>query len=107
SAANEAGEIRYLAELDRLEGALHAAAGDRAQANRCFRDAIEVAREQGARWWELRATTSAAQLALARGTRASIRRTEREALAALAATFTEGADTPDLQETRRVLAALA
>jgi adenylate cyclase len=107
SAAEEVGEIRYLAELHRLEGELHAAAGDRPQAERCFRRAIELAREQGARWWELRATTSAAQVALARGTRAPVRSTERETLEALVATFSEGADTRDLQDARRVLAALA
>jgi hypothetical protein len=51
--------------------------------------------------------TSAAQLALARGTRAPVRRAERETLGALVATFSEGADTRDLQDARRVLAALA
>jgi len=107
SAAEEAGEIRYLAELHRLEGELHAAAGERARADTCFRRAIALAREQGARWWELRATTSAARLALARGTRAASRRAEREALAALVATFNEGADTRDLRDARQVLADLA
>ena len=107
SAAEGVGEVRYLAELHRLEGALHAAAGDRAQADRCYRRAIELAREQGARWWELRATTSAAKLALLRGTRAEVRRVRHDALAALVATFEEGGDTPDLQDARRVLGDLA
>jgi hypothetical protein len=104
--AESTGDVNCLAELYRLEGMLHAADDPRA-ADRSVRRAIEVAREQGARWWELRASTSAVQLALARGTRAAVRRAERDALAALVATFGDGADTPDLQDARRLLADLA
>jgi tetratricopeptide (TPR) repeat protein len=59
-------EIRFLAESYRLEGSLHAALGD-GRAAECFERAIAVAREQGARWWELRATTALARLALQPG----------------------------------------
>jgi DNA-binding winged helix-turn-helix (wHTH) protein/tetratricopeptide (TPR) repeat protein len=106
AAAESAGEIRYLAELHRLEGTLHATANDRPAADRCLRRAMTMAREQGARGWELRATTSWARLALAPGTRPHTRRACRAALAPLVASFTEGRDTPDLLDAESVLRAL-
>ena len=107
AAAESAGEIRYPAELHRIEGTLHAASNDRSTAERCFRRAVELAREQGARLWELRATTSWARLALQPGTRATTRRAHRDGLATLVASFSEGFDTTDLREARQLLAALA
>jgi DNA-binding winged helix-turn-helix (wHTH) protein/tetratricopeptide (TPR) repeat protein len=104
--AESTGEIRYLAELHRLEGALHAAGNDRSAAERCFRDAVGMAREQGERLWELRATTSWARPALQPGTRAAVRRTHRDRLSPLIASFSEGSDTADLQEARQILASL-
>ena len=101
TAAEAAGEIRYLAELDRIEGDLHAARGDTQAAERCLRRAIAVARAQGARWWALRATTSLARLALQPGRR----RASRAELARVVESFDEGADTEDLQEARRLAAA--
>jgi len=66
----------------------------------CFRRAIEVAHQQGARLWELRASTR-----LARWLRQEGRPQEaRQALAALYATFDEGFDAPDLVEARAELA---
>ena len=52
------------ADLYRLRGELLLALPeiDRPEAERCFRKAIEVAREQGAKWWELRAATCLARL---------------------------------------------
>ena len=64
-------------------------------------------REQGERWWELRATTGWARLALERGTRAATRRAHRDELARIVASFTEGFDTTDLQDAQQLLAALA
>ena len=46
-------EQRYQAELHRLEGELRSARNELDAAERCFRRAIEIARRQGARWWEL------------------------------------------------------
>ena len=106
AAAESAGEIHHLAELHRLEGALHAGGNDRGAAEACFRRAITLAREQGERWWELRATTSWARLALERGTRAATRRAQRDELARLVASFTEGFDTADLRDAQQLLAAL-
>lgn len=102
AALESAGEIRYLAELHRVEGTLHAARGERSVAERCFRHAIDVARRQGERWSELRATISIARLVLDGGAQRS-RRATRDELAALVASFSEGFDTPDLLEARRLL----
>ena len=94
AAAGASGEIRALAEIHRVEGTLHAAGGDRGAAERCFRQAIAVARKQAERWWELRAVTSLARLA------PKNRRAAHDQLAMLVASFDEGFDTLDLREAR-------
>jgi predicted ATPase len=69
------------------------------EAARCFRDAIEVARRQGAKSLELRATMSLARLLTKQG-----RRNEaRTMLAEIYRWFTEGFDTRDLQEAKQLL----
>ena len=65
----------------------------------CYRQAIEVARKQEARSWELRATTSLARLLQAQSRVAEA----RDMLAAIYVWFTEGFDTPDLVETKALL----
>jgi DNA-binding winged helix-turn-helix (wHTH) protein/tetratricopeptide (TPR) repeat protein len=95
------GQHYYEAELHRLKGELLASRNpsDADKAERCFRTAIDIARKQHARSWELRAATSLARLA--KGTER-----EAEARAALAATygwFTEGFDTRDLKDARALL----
>ena len=73
------------------------AAGARAEA--CFRDAIAIARLQGAKSWELRATVS-----LVRVLRDTNRRDEARAmLAEVYYWFTEGFDTADLKEAKALL----
>jgi len=102
--AESTGEIRYLAELHRLEGTLHVANDDRSAAERCFRTAVAVAREQGERLWELRAATTWARMAIQAGTRGAARRAVREnLLAPLYRWFTEGFDTRDLIEAKALL----
>ena len=61
--AQTTGEGMYLAELHRLAGELALAqdSSDAGEAERRFRTAIEIARRQSARWWELRATVSLAR----------------------------------------------
>jgi predicted ATPase len=69
------------------------------QAEECFLTAIEVARKQQAKSWELRASTSLARLWQQQGK-------TKEAhgmLAVVYAWFTEGFDTKDLQEARALL----
>jgi predicted ATPase len=90
-------------ELDRLEGELQCAAGRTAEGEACFRQALELARRQGARSLELRAASSLARLWQRQGQRAAARRE----LAAIVGPFTEGADTDDLRSARGLLAELA
>src|SRR5262245_48339650 len=92
------------AELHRLKGELYLAeADDQAAAEGCFLTAIETARRQQSRAWELRATTSLAQLWQRQGRRDDA----RAALAAVYGTYTEGFTTPDLMEAEALLKALA
>jgi len=70
-----------------------------AEAEACFRKAIEVARSQSAKWWELRATTSLARL-LAKQSRCDEARTM---LAEIHGWFTEGLDTADLKDAKALL----
>ncbi|MBM4467470.1 MAG: hypothetical protein FJ014_18255 [Chloroflexi bacterium] len=72
-------------------------------AEECFRRAIEVARQQGAKLWELRATLSLCRLLAQRGQRA----TARALLAEIYGWFTEGFDTPDLREAKSLLEELS
>ena len=68
-----------------------------------FERALEIARAQQAHLWELRAATSLARLWRDQG-----RRTEaRDLLAPVYCWFTEGFDTPDLNEARALLDELA
>jgi predicted ATPase len=99
------GEGYYEAEIHRLQGELlrQGGAAAAAQAEACFRRALAVARRQGAKSHELRGATSLARLWRARG---RLREAHR-LLAPLYDWFTEGFDTPDLQEARRLLDALS
>jgi predicted ATPase len=76
---------------------------DVAEAERCFRTAIEIARRQSARSSELRCTTG-----LARLLRETNRRDEARAmLADIYDWFTEGFDTADLKEAKALLEQLS
>jgi predicted ATPase len=93
------------AELYRLQGELLLAeAPDQvAAAEDCFRHAIETARRQQSKAWELRATMSLARLWQRSGRRDDARR----ALAAVHETYTEGFTTPDLVAAGAMLESLA
>jgi len=95
-------EQQFEAELHRLEGELRLVRSERDGAGRCFARALEIARRQGARWWELRATRSAARLHGMNGEGALARRM----LAPVVDGFTEGAETPDVRDARALLATL-
>jgi len=94
----------YEAELYRLRGELllARAAADAADAEACFQQALTIARRQQARWWELRAATRLARLWQHQGKRGAA----HTLLAPIYSGFTEGFDTPDLQEAQALLTAL-
>lgn len=89
------------AELHRIRGdlLLLRVQPDEREAEEAFRQAIAIARRQGARSWQLRAATRLSRLLDARGERADARRD----LAAIYDQFTEGFDTRDLREARALL----
>jgi tetratricopeptide (TPR) repeat protein len=95
------GDTAEHAEVLRLKGEvlLMRDRSTMAEAEQCFRCALEVARAQRAKWWELRSSVSLARL---------LRDTNRrgEARTMLAGTynwFTEGFELPDLKEAKQLL----
>jgi class 3 adenylate cyclase/tetratricopeptide (TPR) repeat protein len=91
------------AELHRLKGELHLAeADDQAAAEACFSTAIETARRQQSKAWELRATMSLARLRQRQGRRDEARGT----LASVYGTLTQGFTMPDLVDAAALLKAL-
>jgi predicted ATPase/DNA-binding winged helix-turn-helix (wHTH) protein len=94
-----------LAELVRRKGELlllHGGPTAVADAEGCFRQALDVARRQDAPSWELRAATSLARLWHRRGQT----RGARELLAPVYGRFTEGFGTADLVAAKALLAAM-
>jgi len=69
------------------------------QADQSFRDAIEIARKQHAKSWELRATTSLARLMAKQGKRDNA----RSMLAEIYNWFSEGFDTADLKDANALM----
>jgi len=104
-AASAAGDEPWIsAEISRLAGEMLLAwAADDAGAERKFNAALAMAREQGAKLWELRAATSLARLRHDQGCQANA----RDLLAPIYGWFTEGLDTPDLKEARVLLNAFS
>ncbi len=76
---------------------------DEAEVERHYQRAIEVARQQNARSWELRATVSLCRLWQKQGQREAARHMLEE----MYGWFTEGFDTVDLQEAKALLEELA
>jgi predicted ATPase len=102
----DADRLAYLApEVHRLEGELLLcqAAPRAADAERCFRTAIDIARERSEKSLELRATASLSRLWNEQGKREEARRL----LAEIYAWFTEGFDTSNLREAKALLDKLA
>jgi predicted ATPase len=92
---------QYEAEIYRLRGELllkqdHSNA---AEAQKCFEQAIEIARNQSAKSLELRATMSLARLLALQGRRDEA----RTMLADIYGWFTEGFDTADLKDAKTLL----
>ncbi len=105
--ATECEERWWQAELHRLKGELILKrAGAQSlpvnienKAEDCFRQALTVAREQKAKSLELRAAMSLSRLGLRQARRPEGRRLVEESLAF----FTEGFDTPDLLDAKKLL----
>jgi class 3 adenylate cyclase/predicted ATPase len=101
AAAHNNAEFWWEAEIHRLKGEmlLRQDAGNRELALNCIQRAIEIARQQNAKSWELRATMSLARLLVNQGKRDEV----REMLARIYNWFTEGFDTADLIEAKALL----
>ncbi len=98
------GERFYEAEIHRLKGELLLAQGaDEAEVEEHYKQAIEVARELGAKSWELRAVMSLSRLWQKQGKQEEA----RQVLAEIYGWFTEGFDTADLKEAKGLLEKLA
>jgi predicted ATPase len=99
----QTGERYAEAELYRLRAEILLMQGDDAGAEASLHKALEVARRQNAKLWELRAATSLARLWSKHG-----RRNEaRQMLAEKYGWFSEGFDTPDLREAEALLEELS
>src|SRR4029077_5054830 len=95
----EATDERWLEpEFHRLRGEVLRSRNEAAEAERSFAAAIQIARKQGSRSLELRATLSLH--ALASGAK---KKRAREDIARLLSVITEGRDTPDLVEAQAVV----
>jgi predicted ATPase len=100
--ADNKGEHWYRAELLRLKGELIMQQSKNqltADAEDCFRSAQEIARVQGALFWELCTVVSLARLRIRQGRPDEV----RQLLAPVYDRFTEGFDTPILRSARTLL----
>jgi len=87
------------AEQTSLRGASGIDQSNAHEARRCFERAIEIARNQKAKSFELRATTSLARLLVKQGRREEAHRM----LGEIYNWFTEGFDTADLKDAKELL----
>ncbi len=102
--ARPAGQERlWLAEVLRLKGSILMRQGRDEEAETHLRTAIQCARQQHAKSWELRSATTLASLMVRRGQRDAA----RDLLSPIYGWFTEGADTKDLIEARLMLERLS
>jgi predicted ATPase len=102
--ADHSAERWYEAELYRLKGELLLAQSphQHTDAEVCFQHALDIASAQHAKSWELRAAVSLSRLWQQQGKRDNA----RTLLAPIYDWFSEGFDTPDLQEAKALLEAL-
>jgi tetratricopeptide (TPR) repeat protein len=96
------GEGWYQAEFTRMMGELMVQRSKTqlaVEAENCFSTASEIAREQGALFWELKIALSLAQLRMSQGRHEEV----RQVLAPVYDRFTKGFNTPDLRAARTLL----
>jgi predicted ATPase len=104
AAADKTGEHWWDAELHRLKAELMLVQeADEAEVEACFHQAIDVARRQQAKSFELRATMSLSRLWQKQGKVEEA----REMLQEIYNWFTEGFDTRDLKEAKALLEELS
>jgi class 3 adenylate cyclase/predicted ATPase len=105
TAVGQKGECWCEAELHRLQGELLLSlfSNHHTEAEVCFHTALDVARAQQAKSWELRAAMSQARLWQQQGRQEEA----RDLLAPIYGWFTEGFDTADLHDARTLLDGLA
>jgi predicted ATPase len=104
--ASKNGDQMCEAEIYRRKGELLLAsscAENRTEAESCFRRAIEIARRQQAKSWELRAVMSLSRLLQKQGKKDET----RPLLAEIYGWFTEGFDTADLKDAKTLLEELS
>jgi predicted ATPase len=97
--SQKTGECWFAGELDRHKGQLLLRQGHCEAAEELYREALSIAKEQGAKLWELRAAASLARLRRDQGRHAEA----RDLLAPVYGWFTEGFATPDLKEAKVLL----
>jgi predicted ATPase len=103
--ADRGGERWFVAELLRTKGELlldQARDQSVSAAERCFSEALEVAREQAALSWELRTAVSFARLRVKQDRQDHA----RQLLAPMYDRFTQGFETPDLRSAKAMLQSL-
>lgn len=86
----------------RIKGELYLWTLNERMAETCWQQAIQIARQQKAKSWELKATNKLCHLWLRQGKKVTVQRH----LANICAWFGDGLMTPDLQEARDLLALL-
>jgi predicted ATPase len=101
--ADETEDRWFLAETPWLRGDVLLAMGDSQGAEASYEEAMAIARQQGAKFSELRAATSLARLWRDQGKRMRA----HDLLAPLYGWFSEGFDTPVLKEAKTLLDKLA
>ena len=97
-----ANERVYEAESYRVKGEIllkHGGPDWAAEAETCFRQALDIAEAQSAKSWELRAAMSLARLWAEQGKRAQA----QDLLAPVYGWFTEGFETADLKDAKALL----
>jgi DNA-binding SARP family transcriptional activator/predicted ATPase len=99
----KSGEFHWAPDLLIQKSRLLLGQGDEAGAEDCLHKAVETARRQQAKSWELRATNGLCRLWQRQGKA----QPAKKALAEVYNWFTEGFDTPDLQEARQLMQELA